>query len=459
MVTARFLVLFFAAGIAHGAEIPAGSMPEIDGRWADKEWDSAYSIKLAGGEARLRTAGRTVCLAIRVDRPYAGERIDFSVATRSGSIVVTHSLHPAVHLPQLPFFPLPSVMKQQGSWAKRKQIEFRDPYAARFRAHVLSKDEKSWTVEFAVAHEALNLPAKQEAVFQVRVVRAFSEEDRPMDKAPETWPSLHLTLDAEAALYETAAEDAESKQALQLFRDGAILPSLERKFAVDAVDELLDTCGKETFHGLWFRTHLLRRSNRLAEARGTLRSLLQRMPGARALKPVISERRQLLVLGNDYGALREQESADWIDTVEAAWSREKALRAQDKNLPRVVLETSAGPVVVELFARDAPELSKSIQAWIEAGKAKQLEAAWATGGVGFAFAGPTPPKQAKRSGRRAWRGTLAFIHEKDGELRLLLTTGHVHLYRSASAIGRIVAGQQVVDRLGVSDRIVSARAP
>ncbi|MHC4448761.1 MAG: hypothetical protein ACYS0E_01295 [Planctomycetota bacterium] len=455
----RLFVLFFAAGIAHGAEIPAGSMPEIDGRWAEKEWESAHSIKLPGGEARLRTAGRTVCLAVRFDRPYTGERIDFSVATRSGSIFSTHSLHPAVYLPQLPFFPMPSVMKRQGSWAKRQRIGFREPYAARFRAHVLQKDEKSWTAEFAVAHEALNLPAKEDAVFEIRVVRAFSKEDQPTDKAPETWQSLQLTLDATAALYETPADDADNKQALQLFKEGATLPMLERKFALDAVDELLDSCSKETFHGLWFRTHLLRRSNRLAEARGTLRSLLQRMPGARALKPVISERRQLLVLNHDYASLREQESAGWIDTVEAAWAREKAMRAQDKDLPRVVIETSAGPVTIELFARDAPALSKSIQTWIGAGKAKQLEAAWATGGVGFAFAGPTPPKEAKPSGRRAWRGTLAFIHEKGGELRLLLTTGHVHLYRSASAIGRIVAGQEVVDRLGVSDSIVSARAP
>ena len=58
---------------------------------------------------------------------------------------------------------------------------------------------------------------------------------------------------------------------------------------------------------------------------------------------------------------------------------------------------------------------------------------------------------------RAWRGTLALVYE-DG-FRLMFATGHVHLFRRAAAIGRIVEGQEIADALGLADKIESAEAP
>ncbi|MHC4938936.1 MAG: hypothetical protein ACYTHK_08210 [Planctomycetota bacterium] len=455
----RLLTLFFAATTALGAELPAGPMPEIDGAWSAGEWEIAHVLKLPQGEARLRTAGRTLCLAVRMDKPYAGEKIEFYVGTRSGSAYCIHALHPAVHVPRVPFLPVPAVLKKQGKWSERAEADFRDPYGARFRCRVLAKGETSWSAEFAVAHEALNLPAGEESAFFVRVVRAFTEADKPLTVPPAQWSALALKLDEKAGLFETPDDDASNKFALGLFRSGPTIKVLERGFDQDSVAGLAELVGKEDFFGLWFRAHLLRRANRLSEARAALRALTDAMPMARELKPVRSERRQLLILTGDYQQLREQESGRWIDTVEAAWRQETALREQDKDLPRIVLETSRGAVTVELFTKDAPALTKTVTDWIEAGKCNEIEAAWATGGVGFAFTAPNPPEDARPSGRRAWRGTLALIHEKEGALRLILTTGHVHLYRSATAVGRIVEGQKVVDGLGAADSIRTARAP
>ena len=174
------------------------------------------------------------------------------------------------------------------------------------------------------------------------------------------------------------------------------------------------------------------------------------------------ERRQLLLLAHDFDALREHETARWIDTVEAAWTQEEALRARDTRqggLPRLVFETSRGEVTVELFTRDAPGLTAALQALVKRGGFTDARCIWATGGIGAAFDAPKAPKDAKPSGRRAWRGTLALVARKSGKLRLIFTTGHVHLYRSATAIGRVIDGQEHVDRLGSEDSIRAARAP
>jgi len=82
----RTLLPLLLAGTAlFAGEIPQGKMPRIDGAWGEGEWADAHVVKLAGGEARVFTAGRALCLGIRIEAPYAGERIDLYVATRSGA--------------------------------------------------------------------------------------------------------------------------------------------------------------------------------------------------------------------------------------------------------------------------------------------------------------------------------------------------------------------------------------
>ena len=75
MTQFRLLSLFFLASAAAAAGIPAGEMPRIDGIWDQNEWNKALEVPVEGGRARLRTAGRALCLAVRIERPYDGERI------------------------------------------------------------------------------------------------------------------------------------------------------------------------------------------------------------------------------------------------------------------------------------------------------------------------------------------------------------------------------------------------
>jgi len=449
----RFLPLFLLL-----APLRAG---EIDGAWSEGEWEEgATALEMEGGDARLRMRGRALTFAVRVPGPYEGQRIDFYVGTKSGSSACLHVLHPASHLPRLPFAPLPPVMVRRGSWDGLHRSRDATPYACRFAARVLRKGETSWTAEFAVAHEALNLPADEPAVYWLRVVDPAGKKGRPLEKAPQKWHPLAARPDPEADLFETPEENARHEFALSLFRDGLVENSLDRTFSRDRAEDIAERCDAPSFHDRWFRLHVYRRSNRLADARAALNRIVEGAPRARAYQPVVSERRQLLLLGHDYARLRETEAGAWIDRVEATWEQEKALRAKDrKDLPTIVLETTEGPVTVAVYADDGPKLADALTAWVKGGGCKDVAPAWATGGVGFAFDAPKFPKDAKPIGRRAWRGTLCVVQEKSGKLRLLLATGHVHLYRSAAALGRVVEGQDAVDRLDFADRITSARAP
>lgn len=156
-----------------------------------------------------------------------------------------------------------------------------------------------------------------------------------------------------------------------------------------------------------------------------------------------------------------------------AFAEELSFRRRDEAaaLPRARLETSRGAVVVELFEEDAPNTVANF-VWLADAKfydgttfhrvvpffmaqggdplSREGDPRVGQGGPGYAI--PTEPSR-----RRPFRGVLAMAHaRKDTEgSQFFLTTGtSAHLEGEYSVFGRVLEGQDVVDRLVQGDRIV-----
>jgi cyclophilin family peptidyl-prolyl cis-trans isomerase len=147
-----------------------------------------------------------------------------------------------------------------------------------------------------------------------------------------------------------------------------------------------------------------------------------------------------------------------------AMSVELGYRRRDEaaNLPRARMETSKGPVVFELFEDDAPN-SVANFVWLADAKFydglafhRVVPFFMAQGGDPASRTGYAIPTEPSR--RLPVRGVLAYAHAKrDGEgSQFFVTTGtSANLQGDFSVFGRVVEGQDVVDRLVRGDRIVT----
>lgn len=154
---------------------------------------------------------------------------------------------------------------------------------------------------------------------------------------------------------------------------------------------------------------------------------------------------------------------------------ERGYRRRDEeagDLPRARLKTSKGDVVVELFERDAPNTVANF-VWLARARfydgtafhrvvpffmaqggdpeSKREGGRPGKGGPGYAI--PTEP-----SDRLPFRGVIAMASMgKDTEgSQFFLTTGtSAHLEGKFSVFGRVLEGQDVVDRLVRGDRLVA----
>ena len=161
-----------------------------------------------------------------------------------------------------------------------------------------------------------------------------------------------------------------------------------------------------------------------------------------------------------------------------AWPIELGLRAKDadRELPRVRIVTSKGPVLLELFEDQAPNTVANFLWLAKAGfydgtgfhraipffvvqggdpfsKTKDDPRAGA-GGPGYAI----PSEPAKATKRLPFRGVIALAQSGEGKdtegSQFFLTTGTAaHLEEGFSVFGRILEGQETVDRLVRGDRV------
>jgi peptidyl-prolyl cis-trans isomerase B (cyclophilin B) len=150
-------------------------------------------------------------------------------------------------------------------------------------------------------------------------------------------------------------------------------------------------------------------------------------------------------------------------------------RAQDDaraDLPRLTFTTSRGVVEIELFEDHAPNSVRHVVWLAEQGFYDgttfhaNVPFFALQGGDPFTRAGGDPshvgagsPGYAipeERSPRPALRGTFCLVGVGSGALGCQFMLAHgtaVHLKESVSAVGRVVAGQEVADRLVLGDRL------
>ncbi len=469
-------VLVFVASAA-AVDVPAGPMPQIDGVVTDEEWHGATRLRTEAGTARMRVAGRVLCIAIEMRRPYGGERIDLHVADlrRNWS---WHSFHPACTVPPQDLYPIAPVLVRRGSYVRRVGATFDPPRACLFRARVYEQ-EQSWSAEIAVALQALDVSPFARIVFQLTVRHPAREEGAvpfvPGAVDPGSWPPLVARWPQVEEPFMTREEDARRTLELQIFQEfldswtkkevrkpvfGAALDKRKNNRKIEALREKLVACVKadpRDFFARFNLVHLLRRANRLDDAEAAAAALEKQFPRA----PMANVRRPLLFArqrfaeGLRLSADRDEPAA--LELVEA-WDEEAAARLlEGPDLPRVAFQTTKGRVVVVLYARDAPQSVARLLELVAAGHYTNASFDEVTGSVeARAKAAKPAAKRLSREHcrRRCWRGTLALVWKEKtsgGDLRFL--TGH----GGDTAVGRVVEGMEFVDALEAGDRIESAR--
>jgi cyclophilin family peptidyl-prolyl cis-trans isomerase len=155
-----------------------------------------------------------------------------------------------------------------------------------------------------------------------------------------------------------------------------------------------------------------------------------------------------------------------------AWGQELAFRKADAakgDLPRVRIVTSKGDVLVELFEDDAPNSVKNFVFlarsgfydgtvfhrvipffMAQGGGAKSVEALETPGAGGPGYTIRTEPSR-----RKPFRGVIAMARtaapDTEGSQFFLTTGTAAHLEGEYSIFGRVLEGQEVVDRLVLGD--------
>jgi cyclophilin family peptidyl-prolyl cis-trans isomerase len=475
------LALLLLASTAAAVDVPAGPMPKIDGEVTEAEWQGARKLENQAGTARLRVAGRVLCIGIEMRRAYRGERIDLLVTEVEGRNWSWHSLHPACTIPPKSLFPIAPVLVRRASYTMRSSATIDPPRACLFRARVYEQ-EQSWSAEIAVALQALDVSPFRRVVFQLNVLHPAGERGAvqfvPGGQDPQTWTPLVASWPQVEVPFMTRAEDVRRTLELRIFkelldiwtqrkvRDPVLAAALDKRKSNEKIRALRDQlracvdADPRDFFAHVNLVHFLRRANRLEEAEAAQAALAKQLPLARSNWAAANANRALLfALGRFDEALRlplpgEEDTREIAD----AWDDEAASRhLEAPGLPRVAFETTKGRIVVVLFAKEAPRAVAHLLALVEAGHYAGASFDEVTGGAGARAKAKKPPAKRlplEEGKRRVWRGSLAFVWEGDSAgADLRFATGH----GSEAAVGRVLEGMEFVDALEAGARIESAK--
>ena len=156
------------------------------------------------------------------------------------------------------------------------------------------------------------------------------------------------------------------------------------------------------------------------------------------------------------------------------WSQELGMRKVDegKNLPHVRIVTSRGAILLELFEDDAPNTVRNFvwlaqHGWYD-GLAfhRVIPFVMAQGGSPLSrvagakevgSGGPGYAIKTEPSRRRPFRGVIAMANSgpnTEGSQFFVTTGTSAHLEGTFSIFGRVLEGQEVVDRTVLDDKIV-----
>lgn len=158
------------------------------------------------------------------------------------------------------------------------------------------------------------------------------------------------------------------------------------------------------------------------------------------------------------------------------WAQELGMRKADeaKSLPRVKITTSKGPILLELFEDDAPNTVRNFVWLAKAGyydglrfhrvipffmsqggdpySATAGDTRVGSGGPGYAI-------KTEPSRRRPFRGVVAMANSgpnTEGSQFFVTTGTSAHLDGQYSVFGRVLEGQEAVDRLVAGETILKA---
>ena len=185
-----------------------------------------------------------------------------------------------------------------------------------------------------------------------------------------------------------------------------------------------------------------------------------------------------LRLAKDADVLEESAGPDLLAMVpdyQKKWAREQKIRAAEEkadDLPRVMLKTDKGDIVVELFENEAPNTVANFISLVEKGYYKGLPfqrvlkgfMAQAGKPKGDGAGGPDyviPCECYKNGFRRHFRGSLSMAHHgKDtGHSEFFITfLPTPHLDGKHTVFGRVIDGMDVLDALQRRDPS-DAKAP
>lgn len=155
-----------------------------------------------------------------------------------------------------------------------------------------------------------------------------------------------------------------------------------------------------------------------------------------------------------------------LPTHKAVWDKEQAIRkkeAEADDLPRVLLKTTKGDIVLELFENEAPNAVKSFVNLVDSGFYNGLTfhrvipffmaqggdpTGSGNGGPGYAI----PCECYKENARKHFAGTLSMAHagrDTGGSQFFLTTIPTTFLDGRHTAFGRIVKGLETVGKLQI----------
>ena len=169
------------------------------------------------------------------------------------------------------------------------------------------------------------------------------------------------------------------------------------------------------------------------------------------------------------GAQLSRQAQSYADSIKnyyvEAWGDEMALRqkeAQADNLPRVLIRTSVGDMVVELFENEAPNTVKNFVTLVESGFYSNLPfhrvlaGFMAQGGCpkGDGTGGPgytVPEEYSKDNARKHFRGSLAMARSMDpnsaGSQFYITLLPNQSLDANYTVFGRVIDGMGVLSKI------------
>jgi hypothetical protein len=474
---------------AFALEVPVGPTPDVDGVVGEQEWEGALAIRRADGTARLRLAGQALCLSLEMSVPYSGERVDLHLSDFDGRDYVWHAFHPAAFLPEYPFFPIAPVVARRSSWALRQNAPPMAPRSCLFRARV-HRSESRWSMEAAIALDALDIRPEIRHVFRLEVVSAASAE-AAADFTPRQegstdtrgWEALRGKWPETGEPFRTAEEDDRRGFEFGLFYEqvpraaheaeretplGDAVGGRKNNARIAALIDRLDACAKADPGDLFarsIRAQVLRRSNRLDEAASALDAIATEFPYSERSLALLTERCHLLFALGRFAEAAAAAKAIGLPAIEeaatksaAAWEEELRTREAEKSrLPRAEFRTAKGTFVAELLAGEAAPVAEALRKRISAGEFDGGSIPLAVGGGMLLLRASKgrEPVRGTAARRSLWRGTLA-LDPSTGDVCLLLTRAF-ELEGKVSPVGRVVEGMDVADALEAEDRVERVR--